>query len=479
MGTESLARSTKRADRPSAAIEIRSIDYVPESERHGTVWHQGPFWFAGNFVLVTMVTGFIGSTMGLALGWTLLAIVLGVCFGTFFMAFHANQGPTMGLPQMIQSRAQFGSRGAILPFTATVFVYVGFIVFDLVLATQALQTVLPGGPWFWYPCIAIIGVVLAIIGHDLLHFIQRWLTYVLVLFFGIFTIYAIFHLGGQAAAASTGWTLTGFFVMFSVAAGYQISYAVYVSDYSRYLPENTPAKSVISWTYAGAALSAIWLMGLGALLASRIKVPDAIGSLVQVGNGMMPHFGTVLVLVSVPALISICAVNAYGAMLTSASAVDGFRTVTPGLRTRVSGIVLISAISVIIALALPANYLGSFNNFVLLMLYFLIPWTSVNLVDFYFVRRGHYAITEIFKADGMYGRWSRHGLTAYLVSFYTGPIAKKLGGVDISFLVGLVVAGGLYYVLSRNLDLAAEEVVIEKSRRELAAMVVTDSPEPQ
>jgi hypothetical protein len=33
--------------------------------------------------------------------------------------------------------------------------------------------------------------------------------------------------------------------------------------------------------------------------------------------------------------------------------------------------------------------------------------------------------------------------------------------------------------LSRNLDLAAEEVVIEKSRRELAAMVVTDSPEPQ
>jgi NCS1 family nucleobase:cation symporter-1 len=437
-----------------------------------------------------MVTGFIGSTMGLALGWTLLAIVLGVCFGTFFMAFHANQGPTMGLPQMIQSRAQFGSRGAILPFTATVFVYVGFIVFDLVLATQALQTVLPGGPWFWYPCIAIIGVVLAIIGHDLLHFIQRWLTYVLVLFFGIFTIYAIFHLGGQAAAASTGWTLTGFFVMFSVAAGYQISYAVYVSDYSRYLPENTPAKSVISWTYAGAALSAIWLMGLGALLASRIKVPDAIGSLVQVGNGMMPHFGTVLVLVSVPALISICAVNAYGAMLTSASAVDGFRTVTPGLRTRVSGIVLISAISVIIALALPANYLGSFNNFVLLMLYFLIPWTSVNLVDFYFVRRGHYAITEIFKADGMYGRWSRHGLTAYLVglfamvpfmvvSFYTGPIAKKLGGVDISFLVGLVVAGGLYYVLSRNLDLAAEEVVIEKSRRELAAMVVTDSPEPQ
>ena len=41
---------------------------------------------------------------------------------------------------------------------------------------------------------------------------------------------------------------------------------------------------------------------------------------------------------------------------------------------------------------LPANYLTNFNNFVLLILYFLIPWTAVNLVDYYFVRRGHYAI---------------------------------------------------------------------------------------
>src|SRR3712207_6318187 len=146
-----MSETTRTPER--TRIEVRSIDYVPRAERHGKVWHQGPFWFAGNFVLVTMVTGFIGVALGLSLGWTLLAIVLGVGFGTFFMAFHANQGPRMGLPQMIQSRAQFGSRGAVLPFAATVFVYVGFIVFDLVLATQALQLVLPGGPWFWYPAL--------------------------------------------------------------------------------------------------------------------------------------------------------------------------------------------------------------------------------------------------------------------------------------------------------------------------------------
>ena len=52
-----------------------------------------------------------------------------------------------------------------------------------------------------------------------------------------------------------------------------------------------------------------------------------------------------------------------------------------------------------------------------LMLYLLVPWTAANLVDFFFVRRGHYAITELFKVDGIYGRWGRRGLIAYGLGF--------------------------------------------------------------
>ena len=135
------------------AIEARSIDYVPRAERHGKVWHQGPFWFTGNFVFLTMMVGFVGPSMGLSIMWSVLAIAIGAGFGTVFMALHANQGPKMGLPQMIQSRAQFGSRGAIVPFAATIFVYIGFIVFGVILVTQAIQLVLPGSTWFWYPCL--------------------------------------------------------------------------------------------------------------------------------------------------------------------------------------------------------------------------------------------------------------------------------------------------------------------------------------
>ena len=434
----------------AGAIETRSIDWIPTGERRGKVHHQAPFWFTGNFVLTTMVTGFLGPANGLSAGWSVLAAVAGACFGTLFMCFHANQGPTMGLPQMIQSRAQFGSRGALVPFVAVIFVYIGFNVFNTILATSGFKTVFAGPNWLWYLGLMVAAIVIAVVGFDLMMVVQRWLTYLLIVVFGVLTVYALSTLHLNAAVPDGGkFSLTVFLMQFAAAAGYQISYAVYVSDYSRYLPENTSAKHVIWWTYLGAAGSSVWLMSLGAVLASI-------------------------------ALVTIMSVNAYGASLTSMSALDAFRPITPTVRLRVLGIALTSLVAFVVALSLPEGYLESFNTFVLLMLYFLIPWTAVNLVDFYFVRRGHYSIVDIFRPDGIYGRWSWRGLAAYFLGmaamvpfislhFYVGPIAKLLGGVDISFLVGLAVSGVAYYVLTRDVDLSDEHAAVERSRQELTA----------
>lgn len=479
--------STETATGREGVIEQHSIDYVSSAERHGKVWHQGPFWFTGNFVLPTMVTGFVGPSMGLNLGFSVLAVVLGVCFGTFFMAFHANQGPRMGLPQMIQSRAQFGSRGVVVPFAATVFVYVGFLVFDTILATQGIGLILPDAKLFWYPVLIAASIVIAVVGHDLLHFVQRWLTYLLIVVFAIVTIVAIAHfssapLVADAPAATAGWKTAAFLVQISLAAGYNISYSVYVSDYTRYLPANAPAKKLISSVYAGAALSAVWLMSLGAVLASYLPDPNPILAVRQVGDLVFPGFGTLAVIVSVLALISIMGVNAYGAMLTGTSAVDGFKKVRPTVRLRVIGLIVVGLGSLVAALLIPDNYIGSFNNFVLLMLYFLVPWTAVNLVDFYFVRRGRYAITEILKPNGVYGRWAGRGVLAYLIgflsmipffstSFYVGPVADLLGGADFSFVVGLLVSGLLYLVFSRGLDRAVETEARVESEAELEGLV--------
>ena len=121
------------------------------------------------------------------------------------------------------------------------------------------------------------------------------------------------------------------------------------------------------------------------------------------------------------------------------------------------------------------------------MLYLLVPWTALNLVDYFFVRRGHYAITDIFRADGVYGAWNWRGLLAYALGFaaevpfmvlppiaglsYTGPVPAHLtNGVDYSWVVGLVVSGLGYWILSRSLDRSAEQAAIEASDRQLEAL---------
>ncbi|MGZ4509668.1 MAG: purine-cytosine permease family protein [Blastococcus sp.] len=455
--------------RPRAGIrglESRSIDYVPPEERHGVAWHQGPFWFTGGFVLPSMLIGFIGPGLGLGLGWSLLGVVTGMAFGTLFMALHANQGPRLGLPQMIQSRAQFGARGAMFPMLVAVFIYIGYNVFYFILSTEAISVVLPGGKW-WYVVFSVVAVAIAIVGHDLLHVFQRYSSYLILVVFVVLTVVVVAHYpGGGTHPVNSGWAFTPFLVQFAAAGGYQISYAIYVSDYSRYLPENIPDRSLIGWTFVGGVAGAGWIACLGAILASYVSASDPIAAIHQAGDLVFPGFGIIALLVSLPPMIGTSGVNAYGAMLTGATIVDGIRHVRPGLRVRVVGLAVVGVAGAVISLVIPGDYLDAFNAFLGVMVYLLVPWTAVNLVDFYLVRRGHYSVSDIVNPEGVYGQWSARGLTAYFagflamvpffsLSFYQGPVTRALGGADFSFVVGLAVSGVLYWMLSRSREDAA------------------------
>lgn len=465
------------ADAPAARglVESRSIDYIPWKERHGKVWHQGPFWFTSNFVLLTFAVGFTGPLAGLGLGWSAIAIVLGAGIGTFFMAFHANQGPGMGIPQMIQSRAQFGTRGVIVALVPALMVYIGFNVFDVAMATQGFKAVGAGGPdWVWYVGIFALQALIAIVGYNMIHLVQRWLTYALVVAFTILGVGSIVELGGSRVLTMGHYDAVAFFGQFVAVAGFQMSYAVYVSDYSRYLPPKTRLAPLVLWTYGGAALSAVWLMVLGALFALHLPNGATVTSVLPAGNMVAPGFGDIVLALSAVALVTVVSVNTYGATLVSLTAIDGFHPLRPSRATRVLVTVLVSVPMLLLVLMVPARYQGIFNNLLALILYFLTPWSAINLVDYYFVRRGRYSVIEIFSPTSMYGRWGRRGLIAYLVGFlsmvpffalpfYTGPGARALGGIDISIVFGLCVSGLVYYVLARSIDLKSEGAAHRKS----------------
>ena len=236
------------------------------------------------------------------------------------------------------------------------------------------------------------------------------------------------------------------------------------------------------WTYWGSAIGGGWMMIVGAVLAAWAgKNFDGTGiaELNQVGDHVFTGFGAIVLILATLGLVSVTALNMYGGSLTLISAVDSFRKVRPTLGLRVVTVGFTALLSLVGALAATKNFLGNFNNFLLLILYLFIPWTAVNLVDYYIVRRGHYAIAEIFNPHGMYGRWGWRGILAYLIGFaamipffdvgtlFEGAAAKALGGADISFFIGLPVAGVLYYLFTRSVDVAAETRVAEAEAAEL------------
>ncbi len=454
------------------AIEARSIDWVPETERHGKIWHQAPLWFLGNFQYFSIPIGFVGPSLGLSMWWTILAGVLGILTGTVFMAFHAAQGPTLGLPQMIQSRAQFGYRGVIVPLFATGFTYLAFNVADQVLLAEGLN-----GAFGWNTqLVAIVcsvgAALLAIYGHDYVHRIFRILLYISLPLMIVLTAGVLLGKAGGGTPDKGTFVFAAFMAQFSAAAAYNITYAPYVSDYSRYLPKQTSNRAIIASVFFGASGSAIWLIALGAWLATSLGATDGLVGLMTAGNNVIGGLGDLAAFFSAAALAATMGMNAYGGMLTVLTAADSFRPIKPTRRMRVVTILALGVLWFVIAEAISASAVTTVFTALTLMLYLLVPWTAANLMDFFFVRRGHYSIPELFKRNGIYGTWGARGLIAYGLGFaceipfmvlpdlggwsYTGFLVPN--GVDIAWIVGLIVSGGTYLALSRSLNVERELV---------------------
>jgi NCS1 family nucleobase:cation symporter-1 len=462
-------------------IETRSIDYVPENERHGRVADQGPFWFLGNFQFFTIAIGFVGPGMGLSLGYTVLAGTLGILFGTLFMAFHASQGAHLGLPQMIQSRAQFGYRGVVVVLLGTAFTYIGFNVVDTVLMASGLKAIFGWSPTVVAIATAVLALALAVYGHDWLHRVFKWLLIASLPLYIILSLAIVFGgVGGKVDHPGT-FTLVAFASQFAASASYNITYAPYVSDYSRYLPRNTRPRSIITAVFVGASASAIWLIALGAWLATRLGASDGLMALNGAGNAVFHGFGALISLVSIGAMAATMGLNAYSAMLTIVTGLDSFRSVKPTRAIRVITLVVLTVLWVGISLAVSGNAIDILFAALTMMLYLLVPWTAINLVDYFFVRRGRYAITHLFTPEGIYGAWGTRGLVSYAIGFastipffvlpgvYTGAAAQRLGGVDIAWVVGLVVSTAAYLLPWRTLDTTAESAAIAASEIELTA----------
>lgn len=465
-------------------LEVHSIDYVPRAERHGKVRDLWPVWFSGDANLATLAVGVIGISLGGTMLWTALAVIGGCALGTFFMAFHSTQGPQLGLPQLIQSRPQFGYMGALLVWVVAMVAYIGYNAFNGVLAAQAVHQ-LSGKHrasdttiilWFCF-----FALWMAAVGYDWIHRLQRVFAYLMLALLGLFTVGALFFIPVPAALLAFGeFKAIPFLVAFFAAAAYQLSWSIYVSDYSRYLPPDVGVTASFIWTYVGAFIGGVWMMLVGTFAAAINPHADVAGAMQRAADVIAPGFGWLLLAGALLGLVSISALNFYGASLTLLSVADCFKPQRAGARGRMVTLAIAAVVSISMALAASKDFVNRFADLLAVLLYLFTPWTAINLVDFYWVRKSHYSVREIFNPHGIYGRWSWRGLLAYGCGFaamipffstglYRGPVARALGGADLAMLVGLPVSSLVYLWACRSLDIKAEWAAAEIADRGLEA----------
>jgi NCS1 family nucleobase:cation symporter-1 len=217
-----------------------------------------------------------------------------------------------------------------------------------------------------------------------------------------------------------------------------------------------------SYTYIGSVFGASLPMCIGAIAAVvadkavTANAPDYLAGLLSakwlfliiiilgVGSG---NFG-----------------NLYGPYLTFMAIISPsgkLASKTTGRPARLIATTIVAIIGTLIAIKASSNFISDLENFLVFTLYLLVPWTAINLTDFYVIRHGKYDIPELFKVNGKYGKFNWFALIVYALAVgiqfpfmndpavYVGPIANSLGGADIAWIVGFVFAGVVYYVGAR------------------------------
>lgn len=447
----------------ASAIEIRSIDRVPASERHGRPRDQFTLWFGANAQITAIVDGALAVVFGADAFWAIIGLLVGNLLGGMVMALHSAQGPKLGLPQMISSRAQFGVLGAVIPLVFVILMYVGFAATGTVLSGEAINLII--GTDNRSIGILIFGAataVLAILGYRYIHALGRVATVLGLLGFAYLTVSIFTRYDVSHAVFVKPFELSTFLVAISVAAGWQLTFGPYVADYSRYLPQQTSERRTFWCTFAGSTIGAQCAMTIGALAGGLSAaglggnfLANQVGYMGNLAGGGLLAFAVYVMIVT--GKLTVNCLNAYGSFMCSVTISTAFTrrsSVRPS--ARVFAVLAVIAVSVVVALVASSDFLNLFKNFILLLLMVFTPWSVINLIDYYKISGDRIDVPALYNPAGRYGRWNKVALTSYAVgilvqipflsqSLYTGPITKLLGGTDISWIVGIAVTAAIYY----------------------------------
>jgi NCS1 family nucleobase:cation symporter-1 len=428
------------------AVEPGGAEFVPLHERHGSPVQLLWTWLSPNLEFATVFLGVLATgIIGLSFPQAALAIVLGTGLGAFSHGVLSARGPKYGVPQMVLSRIPFGWFGNALPAGLNAVVAgIGWFAVNSVSGALALNSLTSLPSWLCLLVVVALQILIAFYGHNLVQSFERYAAPVLGIIFAIACVMTF--LKADYSAAGTGAGIGGFLVIVGATFGYAAGWNPYAADYTRYLPPG------VSRTRTG--LSA----GLGVFLSCTVlELAGAASTSIVTGAGLNPttaftsHLGTVVGDLTLLAIalgaVAANAINIYSGALSFTAM--GFHL--PLRAARAITAVAFGVLGLIVAF-LGLNDISSYENFLLVISYWIGPWLGVVFADWY-ARRGHRVDGFLFdRQHRPYAGWLAM-LVGIVISvwlfadqtLYTGVVPSAVPEFgDIAFFVGFLIAAALY-----------------------------------
>ncbi|MCL4518561.1 MAG: cytosine permease [Thaumarchaeota archaeon] len=434
----------KSAKDKATEVEKLGIEHIPTEQRHGSASRTFTLWFAANLTIADYVIGVLITTVfGLTLLQSIPIMIVGNVLGGLVVGLSGAMGPKLGFPQMFSSRSSFGKRGNYIPGALNWISTAGWFTVNTILGTMAIQALIPTFNYYLGAILLVaVQVLIGIYGHDFIHLFERAMSVVLGLLFAAVFILAMPKIGSLIPQGSSFWgaPIGAAATTLAVTFSYIMSWSPYASDYTRYLPESTSKWKLTMLTLIGGALASFFVEVIGAIVGLITKSSDYFVSLRSFSGSL----GEVVLIALILGAVAANALNIYTNSL-SALVLD--------VRTKRWVTVLIAGIvGLVLALAGGVNFETNFENFLLILDYWITPWLAIVLVDFFVAKRTtHDTCVEAKNWDlatlGIYA-------AAVLVSVpfmappsgWIGPLANLFGQADFSYFFSFGFAAVVYSI---------------------------------
>lgn len=452
------------------SIEQHDVRPIPESDRHGKPKDLFLMWIGANTNYVVLLTGALLITLGLSLKEAIVAVVVGNLLGCSVLGLSSIMGPKTGSAGIMTSRPAFGQLGSYLPVIISTISVLGWFSINSVVATEGLQEIfkVAGLPdtqiMMWIALIIVLAgeILLAIYGHATILAAEKYISILLgALFIGLllFILPQVDWNYANAVPVGDGVTKVGTWVIaMGIIFSYPISWANFASDYSRYFKKDTSWKEITFYAGSGQFIALTLTEVIGVLFAAALG--GTLSDPVQQLPALLPTWYLVPFLLAViVGSIATNVPNGYTAGL-------GLLALRIPL-SRVKSILVIGVFTLAfrIATLIFGQFFSVYQQWLSYILIWTCPWVAVVVVD-YFLRKGNYATRDLMLwGEGEY--WYKNGVfwpgvAAFLIglfmsiafansTMFVSPISTQfLGGADLSFEVGLITSGLLYYFFARK-----------------------------